>query len=48
VVLTATGAGRRVQSEVDAARAADSHELFARLSAADRADLERILRALTD
>ncbi|MCZ2822830.1 MULTISPECIES: MarR family winged helix-turn-helix transcriptional regulator [unclassified Modestobacter] len=48
VRLTPTEAGRRVQREVDDARAADSHELFARLSAADRAELERILRQLTD
>jgi DNA-binding MarR family transcriptional regulator len=48
VVLTPTAAGRRVQREVDDARSADSHELFARLSAADRADLTRILRILTD
>jgi DNA-binding MarR family transcriptional regulator len=48
VVLTATAAGRQVQREVDDARAADSAELFGRLSAADRADLARILRSLTD
>jgi DNA-binding MarR family transcriptional regulator len=48
VVLTPTEAGRQVQQEVDDARAADSHELFARLSPADRAELERILRSLTD
>jgi len=48
VVLTATDAGRRVQREVDDARAADSHELFAQLSAADRTELARILRTLTD
>ena len=48
VVLTVTEAGRQVQREVDDARAADSAELFARLSAADRAALARILRALTD
>ncbi|GAA4732159.1 MarR family transcriptional regulator [Modestobacter marinus] len=48
VRLSATEAGRRVQREVDDARAADSRELFARLSAADRAELERILRQLTD
>jgi DNA-binding MarR family transcriptional regulator len=48
VVLTPTEAGRRVQREVDDARAADSHELFARLSARDRAELARILRTLTD
>jgi DNA-binding MarR family transcriptional regulator len=48
VVLTATSAGRRVQQEVDAARAADAEELFGRLPAADRAELARILRTLTD
>jgi DNA-binding MarR family transcriptional regulator len=48
VVLTATEAGRRVQREVDDARAADAQELFGRLSATDRAELARILRALTD
>jgi DNA-binding MarR family transcriptional regulator len=48
VVLTVTEAGRQVQREVDDARAADSAELFARLSAADRAELARILRVLTD
>jgi DNA-binding MarR family transcriptional regulator len=48
VVLTATAAGRRVQREVDEARAADAHELFARLSAADRDELARILTLLTD
>ena len=48
VVLRPTEAGRRVQREVDDARAADAAELFGRLSAADRADLARILRSLTD
>jgi DNA-binding MarR family transcriptional regulator len=48
VVLTATDDGRRVQREVDDARAADAAELFGRLSDADRADLARILRSLTD
>jgi DNA-binding MarR family transcriptional regulator len=48
VVLTATAAGRRVQQEVDDARAADAAELFGRLSAADRAELGRLLRRLTD
>jgi DNA-binding MarR family transcriptional regulator len=48
VVLRPTDAGRRVQRQVDDARAADSAELFARLSDADRADLARILRSLTD
>jgi DNA-binding MarR family transcriptional regulator len=48
VVLTATEAGRAVQREVAAARAADTRDLFARLSPADRADLARILRTLAD
>ncbi|MBM7806732.1 DNA-binding MarR family transcriptional regulator [Geodermatophilus bullaregiensis] len=46
VVLRATGEGRRVQAEVDAARAADTRDLFARLAPADRAELARLLRAL--
>jgi DNA-binding MarR family transcriptional regulator len=48
VVLHATEPGRRVQHEVDEARAADSTELFARLSPADRAELGRMLRVLAD
>ena len=48
VVLRPTDEGRRVQREVDAARAADSAELFSRLPERDRAELSRILRALTD
>ncbi|WP_222268123.1 MarR family winged helix-turn-helix transcriptional regulator [Modestobacter marinus] len=48
VLLRPTPEGRRVQHEVDAARAADSEELFARLSAEDRAALARILRTLVD
>jgi DNA-binding MarR family transcriptional regulator len=48
VVLRPTDAGRRVQQEVDDARAADAEELFGRLSGSDRAELARILRALTD
>ena len=48
VVLTPTPAGRRVQQEVDAARGADASELFARLPPADRAELARLLRLLTD
>ena len=48
VVLRPTDSGRRVQREVDDARAADSRELFARLPESDRAELSRILRALTD
>jgi DNA-binding MarR family transcriptional regulator len=46
VVLTPTVAGRQVQGEVAAARAADTRDLFARLDPADRATLARILREL--
>jgi DNA-binding MarR family transcriptional regulator len=48
VLLRPTAEGRRVQREVAAARAADSAELFGRLSAEDRSTLARILRALAD
>jgi DNA-binding MarR family transcriptional regulator len=48
VVLRPTDAGRRVQREVDDARAADAADLFGRLSAADRAELGRLLRSLVD
>jgi DNA-binding MarR family transcriptional regulator len=48
VVLTPTPAGRQVQGEVAAARAADTRDLFARLDPADRVTLSRILRSLTD
>ena len=48
VVLRTTDEGRRVRAEVDAARAADSRDLLARLSPEDRASLARILRVLTD
>jgi DNA-binding MarR family transcriptional regulator len=48
VLLRATDAGLRTQQEVADARVADSTELFDRLSPADRAELERILRALAD
>ena len=48
VLLRATDAGRRVRGEVDATRAADSAELYARLDAEDRATLARILRTLAD
>jgi DNA-binding MarR family transcriptional regulator len=48
VLLRATDEGRRIRSEIGAARAADSAELYARLSEDDRATLARILRALTD
>jgi len=46
VVLTPTEEGRRVQAEIAAARAADNRDLFARLTADDRATLARILRTL--
>ena len=48
VVLTPTAAGRRVQEEVAAARAADTRDLFARLGPADREALRRILRSLAE
>jgi DNA-binding MarR family transcriptional regulator len=48
VILRPTDEGRRIRGEIDAARAADSAELFARLSPADRTALTRILRTLTD
>jgi DNA-binding MarR family transcriptional regulator len=48
VILRPTDEGRRIRDEISAARAADSAELFARLSPADRSTLTRILRALTD
>jgi len=48
VLLRPTETGRRVHREVDQARAAESEELFARLSVEDRAALGRILRTLTD
>ena len=48
VLLRPTDAGRRIRAEIDAARAADSSELFARLSPADRTTLARILRTLAD
>ena len=48
VILRATDEGRRIRDQIDAARAADSAELYGRLSAADRAHLARILRSLAD
>jgi DNA-binding MarR family transcriptional regulator len=48
VLLRATEEGRRVQREVDRARTTDAEQLFAQLSADDRAALERILRRLAD
>jgi DNA-binding MarR family transcriptional regulator len=48
VILRPTDEGRRVRAEIDAARTTDSAELFARLPAADRTTLARILRTLAD
>jgi DNA-binding MarR family transcriptional regulator len=48
VILRPTDEGRRIRGEIGAARAADSAELFARLSPADRTTLARILHTLTD
>jgi DNA-binding MarR family transcriptional regulator len=48
VILRPTAEGRRIRAEIDAARSADSAELFARLPAADRATLARLLRDLAD
>jgi DNA-binding MarR family transcriptional regulator len=48
VLLRPTGEGRRIRGEIGAARAADSAELFGRLSPADRAELARVLRTLVD
>jgi DNA-binding MarR family transcriptional regulator len=48
VLLRPTEEGRRIRGEIGAARAADSAELFGRLSPADRAELARVLRALVD
>lgn len=48
VILRPTDEGRRIRAEIDAARTADSAELFARLPADDRTTLARILRTLAD
>jgi DNA-binding MarR family transcriptional regulator len=48
VILRPTDEGRRIRAEIDAARSADSAELFARLPAADRDALARLLRTLSD
>jgi DNA-binding MarR family transcriptional regulator len=48
VLLRATEDGRRVRSEVDRARTADSEQLFARLSPDERTILTRLLRTLAD
>jgi DNA-binding MarR family transcriptional regulator len=48
VILRPTEEGRQVRAEIDAARTADSAELFARLPAADRTALARSLQTLAD
>jgi DNA-binding MarR family transcriptional regulator len=48
VLLRPTAEGRRIRAEVDDARAADSAELFGRLSDGEQRTLARLLRALTD
>ena len=48
VILRPTDEGRRIRAEIDAARTADSAELFARLPAPERAELARLLQALAD
>jgi DNA-binding MarR family transcriptional regulator len=48
VILRPTDEGRRIRAEIDAARTADSAELFARLPAGEQAALARILRTLAD
>jgi DNA-binding MarR family transcriptional regulator len=48
VILRPTDEGRRIRAEIDAARTADSAELFARLPAADRSTLARLLQTLAD
>jgi DNA-binding MarR family transcriptional regulator len=48
VILRPTEEGRRVRAEIDAARTADSAELFDRLPAADRTALARSLQTLAD
>lgn len=48
VLLRVTDEGRRIRAEIEAARTADAARLFGRLPPADRAELARILRTLTD
>ena len=48
VILRPTDEGRRIRAEIAAARTADSAELFARLPAADRTELARLLQTLAD
>ncbi len=45
-VLALTASGRRLLEEIGAARRADAHTYFARLSERDRASLRRILTTL--
>ena len=45
-VLALTASGRRLLDEIGAARRADAHTYFARLSERDRASLRRILTTL--
>ena len=48
VILRPTDEGRRIRGEIDAARTADAALLFARLPAADRTELARLLQTLAD
>jgi DNA-binding MarR family transcriptional regulator len=48
VILRPTDEGRHIRGQIHEARVANSADLFARLSPADRAELARILRALAD
>lgn len=47
-VLVLTASGRQLVREIGSARRADADTYFARLSASDRASLQRILRTLDD
>lgn len=47
-VLALTASGRQLVEEIGSARRADADTYFARLSASDRASLQRILRTLDD
>jgi DNA-binding MarR family transcriptional regulator len=48
VLLQVTAQGRAVRDEVDAARAADSHVLFAKLTADERTRLAELLRKVAE
>ncbi|TCN47315.1 DNA-binding MarR family transcriptional regulator [Rhodococcus sp. SMB37] len=48
VCVQLTSDGRRLLTELDAARDADAAEVFTRLDAAERAELARLLRKLAD